>query len=604
MRCRSEVGRERSDAQVTSCCEQRAVIIARVLPDVAGLDKSFDYVVPDELAGRVDVGSMVRVPLHGRRVGGWVTRVGTSHQLLESDVAVERLVPIAKWSGCGPSPEVIGLAEWAAHRWGAGRLRPLFVSASPSRMVHALATSTAVDQRVVPGASDGARQLLADGGGVIRVSPSDDPLPIVLAACERGRILVIHPSHDQVGLLAARLRGSRLSVATMPDAWASAASGGAHVVVGARSAIWASVPDLAAIVVLDEHDEGLQEERTPTWHARDLAIERGRRLGVPVVLVSPCPTVAALAWSGSRWMRPTVADERDGWPIVELIDRRGEEPWKRSLLTSRLIQALRDPELRVVCVHNTPGRARLLACRSCQSLLHCERCEAAVQQRDDQTLHCRRCGTERPPVCQHCGSTALANVRPGVGRLREELEAAAARPAVAVTGSTDEAVPDAGVYVGTEAVLHRVRDADVVAFLDIDAELLAPRYRAAEQAMAILVRGARLLGPRAAGGRLLAQTFRPEHEVLQAALLSDPGRLVKVEAQRRRDLGLPPFSALARVSGPGADEFVEGLPVSAANDGDGFLVRTATWDELGDVLSRSVRPRGSRLRIEVDPARR
>ena len=100
------------------------------------------------------------------------------------------------------------------------------------------------------------------------------------------------------------------------------------------------------------------------------------------------------------------------------------------------------------------------------------------------------------------------------------------------------------------------------------------------------------------------QTFRPEHEVLQAALLSDPGRLVKVEAQRRRDLGLPPFSALARVSGPGADEFVEGLPVSAANDGDGFLVRTATWDELGDVLSRSVRPRGSRLRIEVDPARR
>jgi primosomal protein N' (replication factor Y) len=580
------------------------VITATVLPDVTGLDKTFDYLVPEDLVALVGVGSLVRVPLHGRRVGGWVLRVGPPDAERVADVAVERLVPIAKWSGHGPSAEVIDLARWAAHRWAAGRLRPLMVSASPPRMVHTLAASPPMTPRILVGASAGARQLLTDGGGVVRVAPTDDPLPVVLAAAERGRILVIHPSQDAVGLIAARLRPAGLTVAALPDGWSSAASGAAQVVVGTRSAIWASVPELAAIVVLDEHDDGLQEERTPTWHARDVAIERGRRRGVPVVLVSPCPTVTALAWSGPRWMRPTVAAERDGWPIVELIDRRGEDPWKRSLLTSRLIKALRDPALRVVCVHNTPGRARLLACRSCRSLLMCERCDASVQQRDDQTLHCRRCGTSRPPVCQHCGSTALANVRPGVSRLREELEAAAARSAVAVTGSSDDVLPDAGVYVGTEAVLHRVRDADVVTFLDIDAELLAPRYRAAEQAMALLVRAARLLGPRADGGRLLVQTFRPEHEVLQAALLADPGRLAKVEARRRRDLALPPFSALARVSGEGAAEYVEALPVPAAHDGDGFLVRAGHWDELGDVLSEAARPKGSRLRIEVDPTRR
>ena len=96
--------------------------------------------------------------------------------------------------------------------------------------------------------------------------------------------------------------------------------------------------------------------------------------------------------------------------------------------------------------------------------------------------------------------------------------------------------------------------ADVVAFLDIDAELLAPRYRAAEQAMALLVRGARLVGGRRHGGRLLVQTFLPRHEVVQAALLADPGRLVEPERARRRLLGLPPFAALAAISGAGSDE--------------------------------------------------
>jgi primosomal protein N' (replication factor Y) (superfamily II helicase) len=585
-------------AAVNNAATTPAITTATVVPDVTGLDKTFDYLVPDSMLGVVRVGSMVRVPLHGRRVGGWVVRVGSP----TDDVAPERLVPIAKWSGHGPPAAVVELATWAAHRWGAGRLRPLLASASPPRMA-SVVVAAGVAQRRFDDASAGTRQLLADGGGVIRVAPTDDILPLVLAAAERGQILVVHPSPPAMHVLAVRLRAAGRSVAVLPDGWVAAAQGAA-VVIGGRSAVWAPAPGLAAIVVVDEHDEGLQEERTPTWHARDVAIERARRAGAPIILVSPCPTVSALAWSGSRWMRPAVAAEREGWPIVEVIDRTGDEPWKRSLLTSRLIVALRDPALRVVCVHNAPGRSRLLACRTCRSLLHCETCSAAVRQRDDRTLVCNRCHTERPPVCQQCGSSALANVRPGVTRLREELQAAAARPAVAVTGEDVGELPDAGVYVGTEAVLHRVRGADVVAFLDFDAELLAPRYRAAEQAMTLLVRAARLLGPRRDGGRLLIQTFRPEHEVIQAALFADPGRVAKVEAARRRDLHLPPFGALARISGHGAAEFVAALGAPAAPDDDGFLVRAADWEALGDVLTAAPRPKGSRLRIEVDPARR
>jgi len=146
-----------------------------------------------------------------------------------------------------------------------------------------------------------------------------------------------------------------------------------------------------------------------------------------------------------------------------------------------------------------------------------------------------------------------------------------------------------------------------VVFLEFDQELLAPRMRAAEQAVALLVRAARLLGPREAGGRLVVQTRQPDHEVLQAVLHADPGRLVEGERERRMLLGLPPYGALARISGAVAPEFMArlGTPddVNVLGPRDGaWLVRAADHDSLGAVLAGVERPSG-RLRIEVDPRR-
>jgi primosomal protein N' (replication factor Y) len=436
---------------------------------------------------------------------------------------------------------------------------------------------------------------------LIRLPPTDDPLAIVLEALEQGPTLVVHPSVDEAHRLAARLRHAGRSTAVHPDQWARAAAG-VDVVIGGRSAVWSPCASMRSIVVLDEHDEALQEERSPTWHARDVAIERAGRAGVACVLVSPCPSATALQWAGTSLRRPSVSDERDGWPILEIVDRTKEEPWKRSLLTSPLIQHLRQRDLRVICVHNTKGRARLLACRTCKSLQRCERCQAAVVQDDARSLVCGRCGMTRPVVCQQCGSGALSVVRPGVSRLREEIEAAAGRPVGVVTGDSDS-LPEDDVLIGTEAVLHRAKHADIVAFLDLDAELLAPRYRAGEQAMALLARAARLVGKRDGGGRLLVQTFLPRHEVLQSVLYADPSRAAKVELTRREELGLPPFAALAAVSGTGAGVFAAATGLEHSSNGDAVLLRASTWDELGAALAATPRPKGSRLRVEVDPAR-
>ena len=121
--------------------------------------------------------------------------------------------------------------------------------------------------------------------------------------------------------------------------------------------------------------------------------------------------------------------------------------------------------------------------------------------------------------------------------------------------------------------------------------------------MALLVRAGRLVGPRSAGGSVLVQTFVPHHEVLQAARFADPGRVAESELARRRLLGLPPFRALAVVEGSDAEAFATATGLECAPTAKGVLLRADTWERLGRALAGTARPKGSRLRVEVDPPR-
>lgn len=563
-----------------------------------GLDKVFDYVVPESLRGHVRLGTLVRVPLHGRRVGGWVVAVD-----VEAPPGVT-LKPIARVTGWGPAPDTIELARWAAWRW-AGPVSAFVSMASPPGAVAGLPALPR------PAHAAGERQLdalaleaLGHECCVVRKPPAADPFGIALAASAKGDALVLAPSVDAARQLGARLRHAGVDVALPPRDWARAAAG-AVTVVGARAAAWAPVPDLAAVVVLDEHDEVWQQEGAPTWHARDIAVERARRAGVPCVLVSPVPSLEALA-AGALLTLPRT-EERAGWPVLEIVDRTRDDPLRRSLITDTMVRHGRSGA-RMVVVHNTPGKARLLACATCGQVTRCERCQAAVGLDADDRLRCRRCGTERPVVCQSCGATRLKARRLGVSRLRDELEVIVGAPVVGVTGATAGApLPEARVYVGTEAVLHQVPAADVVVFADFDAELTAPRYRAAEQAIGLLARAARLVGGRIGGGRLVVQTGMPRHEVLDAVLHADPGRLATVELQRRRALRFPPVVALAELAGAGAATYAAALAgrveieVLGPAD-DRWLVRAANHATLADALAATPRPSG-RLRVAVDPPR-
>ena len=615
-------------------------VIARIVPDVTGVDKVFDYLVPDTLVPSLCVGDRVRIPLHNRNVAGWVVQLGdTTSQF--SDVDESRLLSVIKILGKGPSQEIVDLARWAANLW-VGRLRAFFVTASPATLVAVLPGSRYtqvstrkkfdVDSQIVD-AIDTSRVA------VVRRGPACSPRSIVLTAAAQGPVLVVIPTLNRARLMASSLREYGLSVAVMPQDWAVAA-GGVDVVIGARSAVWSSVPDLKSIVVIDEHDDALQEERSPSWHARDIAVQRAKQLGVACLLVSPVPSLRALHSVDGVVASLDPASEANHWPVIQVVDRRLDERWSSSMLSSDLIEQLRDHSRRIVCVLNVKGRARLLACGSCRELVRCDVCEAAMTMSAGKQLECPRCANARPAVCIKCGSGKLAVIKAGVSRLREELAAAAGRridEVVEISGGdaaeknekdkNSEVVDQTKMlFVGTEAALHRVRDVDTVVFLDIDQEISAPRYRAAEITLSLVVHAARLVArsqremksasatSKTSGGLVMIQSILADHALLRGLSSHDLGEFVQGEMSRRELMQLPPFGALAQVSGAGVEQVADILrknvllQVSTTNK-EAVLVKSSDWATLANSLSdalTNVATRGKktlRTKIQIDPPR-
>ena len=586
--------------------------VVGVVADVPALDRVLDYVVPGRWAAHVRLGTVVRIPLQGRRVRGWV-------------VELDRVPPpglvlraVTRISGIGPPPDLLELGLWAAHRW-AGRRLTFLRAATPDRAVHLIGPPPHSGRTDTAEPDDGARLLgavaeEAEGSGeavrIVRWPPGTDRLGLARAALARGPALLLTPGQHEADTLVRRLQAEGHPVARHPEGWAAGAAGA--TVVGGRAAVWAPVAGLRTIVVFDEHDERYQDERAPTWHAREVAVERARRCGAVAVLVSPVPSPEALALGPLT--RPSRAAERSGWPALTVVDRRSADP-REGLYPHEIVEALRTGG-RVVVVHNRTGRARLLACTRCGELCRCDECGAAVHSSGRGTAASPRqlrCGAghERPEVCGSCGATRLAVLRPGVDRVRDDVEALVGEPVAEITAATEE-VPGSGtagppprVWVGTEAVLHRVRRADTVVFLDLDQHLLAPRFTAGARTLSLLALAARLVGGRHRDGRLVLQTRQPTHDVIEAVLHADPERWSTAESERREALGLPPFSSLALIEGPGADAFATSLRTAAGVAVQGpssgrYLVRAPDAEALADALAAVERP-AERVRIAVDP---
>ena len=574
-----------------------------MVPDVSGIDKVFDYLVPERLLADARVGVRVRVDLHGRRVGGWIVSMGEGPSAEAGSYDPSKLVPVAAISGEGVDPAVVELTRWTARHWY-GSWRSVLSSASSPRArlrtVHA--RRGASPEIPADEVTAGALELADRGGGLLVVPPLGSALNAVAALAGRGPVLAVCPTQRMAVLGAAALRRRGFTTALAPDDWEAARSG-VDVVIGARSAVWAPCAGISAIVVVDEHDELLHEERAPTWNATDVARERATHAGVPCIVMSAVPSPDSMVASehATRVVSPARA-----WPMVSVVDLESV-PVHGSLLSSDLLESVQTPGITTVCVLNTKGKARLIACKSCRDIQRCPECSSLLSQDDDGSLRCDRCAIDAGSVCVGCGRTAFAVLKGGTAQLVSQVAASSVNTVVEVTADTDDDWNKANVFIGTEAVLYRMPRADVVVFADIDRDLSAPRITAPRETLALIARAARLVGP---SGRVVVQTRQPSHPLMRA--LSSPDTQASIlewcaaDVAQRRLLGMPPFSSMARLRLAGHRSIEEaGLLAGvgiAVNDRI-IDMRASERRDMDEAVAQVRATFGADVRVHADPRR-
>ena len=573
-----------------------------MVPDVSGIDKVFDYLVPDSLAAAVSPGMRVRVVLNNRKVSGWVVRVESRSDTTVDGLSFDKLSLVTAVSGPGVEPDVVAVTRWASEEF-LGSWRSMLSRASAPRVRERVAHPNLSVAGVAEGpVAGGASGLAAAGGGLLVVPPCDSVLPAVQALAHSGPVLVVCPTQRMAALGAAALRRRGLTTAVVPDEW-DAARAGVNVVIGARSAVFAPCRDMSSIVVIDEHDELHHDERSPAWNSVDVAEERARRLGVPCILTSAVPSAGALHRHRDSMV---VASSAGGWPAF-VIEDLNEVPVARSLLTSSLLDAVSGSRGTTLCVLNTKGRAKIVVCRSCRALQTCGECSSALTIDDDGHLRCDKCGVDRGSVCTACGRTAFTVPRGGVAHLVAQVQRSTGRSVVEVTADTDDSWPAGAVFVGTEAVLHRIPQAETVVFADIDRDLNAPRVTASREVASLLVRAARVVG---GSGCVVVQTRTPDHPLLRAVSSGSVHEQLmewnRADIATRETFSFPPFGVLARVSlaeGESFGDMPDVSPVRAAvHDGEALL-SAGSRDAMREAVNMLRLRYGSSLRVHADPTR-
>jgi primosomal protein N' (replication factor Y) len=216
-----------------------------VVPEVSGIDKVFDYLVPESLVPRVGRGTRVRIDLNGRRVGGWIVEIGSADERTDVQVDINRLVPIVSVSGDGVEPDVVSLTQWMSQQWF-GSWRATLSSASAPRMRGRHVNPRRGQNPTFPNdeVTTATRELVSRGGGVLMVPPLASALHVVAELARDGSVLVVCPTQRMAVMGAAALRRRGFTTALVPDDW-DAAKSGVDIVIGARSAVLAPCQSLS-----------------------------------------------------------------------------------------------------------------------------------------------------------------------------------------------------------------------------------------------------------------------------------------------------------------------------------------------------------------------
>jgi primosomal protein N' (replication factor Y) len=411
-----------------------------------------------------------------------------------------------------------------------------------------------------------AQAALERGKGVILLVPEIALTP-----------MLVRTARSRFGAAVSVLH-SELAVGERHDEWWRIREGEARVVVGARSAVFAPLPEPGLLIVDEEHDGAYKQDDSPRYHARDVAVVRAQLEGCAVVLGSATPSVEshsnALKGKYVRLVLPSRI-ALPGLPRVEIVDRRamlrsGGDSILSPLLREALGARLERGEQSLVLL-NRRGYATSLLCRECGHEATCPNCSVSLTlHRGGRSALCHYCGhdADAPTTCPACRGAYLRLTGFGTERLAEAVSAvlpkarverldsdrAKRRGVVSATLAAFEA-GEIDILVGTQMIAkgHDFPRVTLVGVVDADVGLGLPDFRSAERTFQLLTQVAGRAGRREAKGEVILQSHWPDHYALGFACAQDYDAFFERELEFRRTMGYPPVTALVNLIVRAAD---------------------------------------------------
>jgi len=369
---------------------------------------------------------------------------------------------------------------------------------------------------------------------------------------------------------------SRLSLGEQFDQWRQIAAGDFDIVIGPRSALFAPLPNLGLIVIDEEHEWSYKQDTTPHYHARTAALKLAELNRAAVILGSATPDVESFYHAEKGGYRLLGLPQRitpnrgAAMPQVAAVDMKEELKAGNRSIFSRSLKAAIDKAVanreQVILFYNRRGAANFIQCRSCGYVMQCRRCGVSLSYHSaENALVCHQCNYRipLPGSCPQCHSRRLKFLGGGTQKL--EHETGIAFPGARLLRWDSDAIKNrhshqeildafknhrADILIGTQMVargldLPRVT---LVGVVNADSGLSLPDFRAGERSFQLISQVAGRAGRGTMGGRVIIQTFCPQHYAIQATLKHDYKSFYRQEIAYRRQLRNPPFSRLARLT--------------------------------------------------------
>jgi len=380
---------------------------------------------------------------------------------------------------------------------------------------------------------------------------------------------------DKIAILHSRLVGSKRI-----SEWQRISSGAAQIVIGARSAIFAPVKNLGLVVVDEEHETSYKQEDVPRYNARDVAIKRAELSGAIVILGSATPSLESFyAAKNGRFALIELSERIDSrlLPAVDIVDMREEMTRaKRIPIFSQKLKEWIEKDIvekkQVILFLNRRGFSTFISCRKCGYVIKCKRCSVSlIYHFDKKKLACHHCGfnMEPPEICPECNEAYLKYW--GLGTEKVESELHRIFPAARIARMDTDSTSKRGSHV---KVLSRFKDGHIdiligtqmiakgldfpkvtlVGVISADTALNLPDFRSAERTFNLLTQVAGRAGRSDLGGRVIIQSYTPQHFSIQAAKTHDYNAFYDKEIALRKELYLPPFCHMVNLTLRGRKE--------------------------------------------------